>query len=151
MLSPNGPLKNSGKIVTTLILRDTSLLSPGKAVHETELLVDHDGPRFDVRSNNHFRSIGNHDGSTRRREIAGRCARKNTTAGREDHVRLVGERLDDHLSANSLRFADQPDDRVFGPGHFSRRRVKRWLLPSSRRPERRWLSARFRVAARDAS
>ena len=48
------------------------------------------------------------------RQIAVRSSRKNTTAGREDHVRLVRERLDDDLSANSLRFADQPDDRVFG-------------------------------------
>jgi len=27
------------------------------------------------------------------------------------------ERLDDHLSTNSLRFADQPDDRILGPSH----------------------------------
>ena len=52
------------------------------------------------------------------RQISARRARKNTTAGREDHVRLVGERFDDDLSANSLRFADQPDDRVFGLRHL---------------------------------
>ena len=68
------------------------------------------------------------------RRIAARIPRKNTTAGREDHVGLICERLDDNLPANSLCFADQPDDRVFGlrhvrPGGFRRRRL---LRPPSR-------------------
>jgi hypothetical protein len=56
--------------------------------------------------------------SARNGEIPLRVTRKNTTAGREDHVRLTGERLDDDLSAYSLGFADQPDDRVLGLSHF---------------------------------
>src|SRR3954452_17091279 len=62
------------------------------------------------------------------RQIAAMGARKNATAGRENHLRLVGERLDHHLSANSLCLADQPDDRVFGLGHWGLGRSRRRLL-----------------------
>src|SRR5258706_28436 len=67
------------------------------------------------------------------RQITAGRSRKNTTAGREDHVRLIRERLDDHLSTNSLRFADQPDDRILGPSNLRTwRSRRRRLRPTSR-------------------
>src|SRR5205823_1516047 len=86
-----------------------------------------------------------------RREIAVPSTGKNTTAGRENNVRLVGERLDHYLSANPLRFADQPDDRVLGPGHLGRAcSPRRSLLRFFRRPEPLRPCARCPGAARAA-
>src|SRR5207244_2535322 len=58
MLSPSGPLKNSGKIVTTLIRKGTSVFAPRKVIHQTELIVDDDVSSHQVSSHNDFWSIG---------------------------------------------------------------------------------------------
>ena len=58
---------------------------------------------------------------------------KNATAGRENRVRRVGQRLDDELAVNAVCPADAPDDREIGRRHVTQRR-RRWSL---RAPERR--------------
>ena len=76
------------------------------------------------------------------RGIAIGGTRKNTTAGREDHVRLVGKRLYDHLSTNSLCFANQSDEGVFRIRHSTSRSL------SPLRQEPRLAGARFPFSAR---
>ena len=49
--------------------------------------------------------------------IAGWSARNNTTAGREDRVRLVGDRLHDDFAADAVCLADPPDDDERGRRH----------------------------------
>ena len=59
-------------------------------------------------------------------------APKNTTAGREDHVRRICERLDENFAANSLCLTNQPDESVVGLRGVSRRLphplFRRWEL-----------------------
>ena len=56
------------------------------------------------------------------RGVAGGGARENTTAGREDRVRLVGDRLDDEIAADAVCLADPPDDDELGRRHRADRR-----------------------------
>src|SRR5688572_12458667 len=51
MLSPSGPAKNSGKIVTTLILRGT------RSLNKAERFVDDDGPRRDIGAHDYFGTV----------------------------------------------------------------------------------------------
>src|SRR5258705_9887866 len=64
MLSPSGPLKKSGKIVTTLILSATLFLLTGR-VHEPERVVDDDRSGFDVRPHNDLGTIWDYHTSAR--------------------------------------------------------------------------------------
>src|SRR6266404_1914365 len=64
MLRPSGPLKKSGKIVTTLILSATLFVAAG-SVHKPERVVDDDRSGFDVRPDNDFRTIRDHHTSGR--------------------------------------------------------------------------------------
>ena len=50
-------------------------------------------------------------------EVAGGGARKYTTAGREDRVRLVGDRFHDDFAADAVCLADPPDDDELGRRH----------------------------------
>ena len=49
---------------------------------------------------------------------------KNTTAGRENRVRRVGERLDDELAPYAVCLPDAPDDRQIGRRHVTRSAMK---------------------------
>src|SRR5205085_1167913 len=53
----------------------------------------------------------------RRRHVAGGGTRKNTTAGREDRVRRVGNDFHDDLTADAVCLANPPDDQEFGRRH----------------------------------
>ena len=65
MLKPSGPLKNSGKIVTTFILTRTSGFVRGKIVHESQFFVYYDSSIMEIRADDDFRSIWNHHRSPR--------------------------------------------------------------------------------------
>src|SRR5258708_5405753 len=64
MLKPSGPVKNSGKIVTTLILSGT-LLFAERRVDQTERVVDQDGARHDIGADHELRPIRKQHASTR--------------------------------------------------------------------------------------
>jgi hypothetical protein len=59
MLSPSGPAKNSGKIVTTLIVSGNSSLQ------EAERVVDQDFPSADIDPGQDFGPIWNEDAASR--------------------------------------------------------------------------------------
>src|SRR2546423_10347762 len=76
MLRPRGPLKNSGKMVTTLTLSATSLFVLGNAIDEAELLIDHDYARVEIGAYDHFRAIRHEDAAAIRHDVQNQSLRQ---------------------------------------------------------------------------
>src|SRR6185503_3911843 len=65
MLSPRGPVKNSGKMVTTLIRSGILFRARRKVVHETELVVDYNRSLRDIGPDDYFWAIRNQHAAAR--------------------------------------------------------------------------------------
>src|SRR3990170_6318624 len=89
MLSPSGPAKNSGKIVTML------MRSAMQSLDEAERLIDDDGAVLDVGSYNDLRPIGYEGTSLRSFDIEQHAVRK-LIIGRHFAEGLAGSSLDFH-------------------------------------------------------